>query len=110
MFSFIFFGGTGDKPLREYNARELGFDNADQGSIVQLRQRYFHVWFLPFFPLGKFWLLRTGNEWYPLTEEEKKTAEQYAEIPPTPFYTWTGSILLPIVIALFIMVRKMTNQ
>jgi hypothetical protein len=105
MIAFIFFGGTADKAIREYTARELGFTDAGENALVECRQRYFHIWFLPFFPLGKFWVLKKGNEWYPLSKEQEKEMERRAEIPATPLYMWAGAVVVPLTIILFLLIK-----
>ncbi len=103
---FIFFGGVADKPLREYNATELGLRDVDDGATVELRQNYFHIWFLPFFPLRKFWILREKGQWYPLSAEEVQTVEQRAEIPSTPWQMWAGIVITPIVVLIIIFIIR----
>lgn len=53
--------------LKEYTLKELGIPNEGNANVtIERRQKYFHLYWIPFFPTGKKWALRKGSELYEL--------------------------------------------
>lgn len=79
--------------IRTFSAFELGLTTDFSNDFnVEVRQKYFHLFWIPFFSLGKIWCVRKGGELYDLNDESKmliKTANVEAK---TPFYTYSGLI------------------
>jgi hypothetical protein len=53
--------------VKKINPREIGFfDQEYKGLYFELRQKYGHLYWIPFFPLGQQWFLRKNGELYVL--------------------------------------------
>jgi hypothetical protein len=90
----IVFGHRNFK-IREIHPQELGLiDNTDFS--IEIRQKYFHLYWIPFFGLGKIWAIRRNGELYELPVEYIHEIKRRNIKVRSPWYTYT----LPIMICL----------
>jgi hypothetical protein len=79
--------------LRSFSLAELGLPESASGPCsVEVRQKYFHLFWIPFFGLGKKWALRRGKDLYELPIEIEAHLSQSRV--KTPWYTYSGPLLL----------------
>lgn len=53
--------------VKKINPREIGLFNEEyKGLFFELRQKYGHLYWIPFFPIGQQWFLRKNGELYEL--------------------------------------------
>jgi hypothetical protein len=82
--------------IRCYSPAELNIkgDNLD-GITFEVRQKIFHLFWIPFFGIGKIYALRKGGQLYNLTEEYVDLIKSYNNAK-TPWYSYTGLLLIPL--------------
>jgi hypothetical protein len=79
--------------IRSFSPEELGVFQKEALSVnIEVRQAYFHIFWIPFFSLGKRWVIRKDNQLYELPAELKPHVKAIARVK-TPWYTFTGPIL-----------------
>jgi hypothetical protein len=88
----IVFGHRNFK-IREIHPQELGLiDNTDFN--IEIRQKYFHLYWIPFFGLGKIWAIRKNGELYELPIEYIHEIKRRNIKVRSPWYTYTLPILI----------------
>ncbi len=79
-------------------ADEVGFANKGEtvNYHIEVRQKYFHLCWIPFFPIGKMWAIRKheDNELYELSQEGLMALQSRVPEPKTSWYAYSGLILL----------------
>jgi hypothetical protein len=93
----IVFGWNSFK-IRSFSLIDLGIVRKEYFDIssIEVRQKYFHVFWIPFFSLGKKWVVRKDDQLYEMPADLQtlvKTSSNTAAIR-TPFYTYTGLLLI----------------
>jgi hypothetical protein len=80
--------------LNSYEPTQLGIPThpSDQFTIEH-RQAYFHLFWIPFFSLGKRWVIRKDGKMYVMADAFKPIVEQIPNKKGTPWYTFTGLLL-----------------
>ncbi|WP_315817835.1 hypothetical protein [Paraflavitalea speifideaquila] len=69
--------------------------NAQPGYKIEVRQRYFHLFWIPCFSLGKKWALRKDNQLYEMPEQYMQVLRGRNDLRvKTPWYTYTGPLLV----------------
>ncbi|MET0391640.1 MAG: hypothetical protein ABW019_00810 [Chitinophagaceae bacterium] len=98
--------GTGSFLLQAYDPEALGFQGMqNRGYTIELRQRYAHLFWIPFFSIGTKWVIRQGRQFYQLSPAQ----EQYLQSLPAPrtkWYAFSGLILLLIALVIFLVAEK----
>jgi hypothetical protein len=97
----IVFGWNSFK-IRSFSLKDLGINQkAEAGIRIEVRQKYFHLFWIPFFSLGKEWVVRKGNQLYEmpfdlqmLVETSASATSVAAARARTPFYTYAGPLLI----------------
>ncbi|WP_289662345.1 hypothetical protein [Flavobacterium panacagri] len=88
----IVFGHRNFK-IKEIHPNELGLID-DTDYMIEIRQKYVHIYFIPFFGIGKIWGIRKHGELYelpmPFIHEIKRREIKVR----SPWYTYTLPILL----------------
>lgn len=84
--------------IRSFSLIDLGIVRKEYFDIssIEVRQKYFHVFWIPFFSLGKKWVVRKDDQLYEMPADLQtlvKTSANTAAIR-TPFYTYTGLLLI----------------
>ncbi|WP_298956537.1 hypothetical protein [uncultured Nonlabens sp.] len=79
-----------------YTAKELGLPSDNNSKIViEYRQNYFHLFFIPFFPLNKFLAIEDSEEVGELSKNlENKIKSLIEKKTKAPWYTYLGLILI----------------
>lgn len=90
----IVFGWNSFK-IRSFSLKDLGIQEESSISI-EARQKYFHLFWIPFFSLGKKWVVRKGNQLYEMPQELQTLVKTSATTTAvrTPFYTYAGPLLI----------------
>ncbi|MDB5253759.1 MAG: hypothetical protein JWP27_2928 [Flaviaesturariibacter sp.] len=79
--------------VRSYSFAELGLPDLATGPCtIEVRQKYAHLFWIPFFGIGKKWALRRGKDLYELPLEIEAHLERTRV--RTPWYTYSGPLLL----------------
>lgn len=87
--------------LKSVQPEELGISRSQAPDLrVEYRQKYFHLFFIPVFPLGKFWAIRKQGQMYEPSVEMKQ-ALQAVDVK-TKHWIWAWSGILLVVGGLFI--------
>lgn len=106
-FSMIVFGHNNFK-IKSFSPRELGIPEnpGDQKITLEVRQRYFHLFWIPFFPIGKAYVVRKEGDsnMYEMPLELQHVLSQRDDIK-TPWYSFALIFL-----ALFIGVSFFGNE
>jgi hypothetical protein len=90
----IVFGWNSFK-VRSFTLEEIGItDQNEAGLEFEVRQSYFHIFWIPFFSLDKRWVVHKGGKMYEMPGEIQALAERKLTGIRTPWYTFTGPILL----------------
>jgi len=81
------------KSMAELEKERLGLpDDWDSGECsIEQRQKYFHLFWIPFFSLGKIWVLRLDQRLYKLPNYVGTDPQTE---PSTPWYTFLGPLLI----------------
>lgn len=69
--------------------------NPQPGYQIEIRQRYFHLLWIPCFPLGKKWALRKDGALYEMPEPYKYVLQERKDLhASTPWYTFAGPLII----------------
>lgn len=81
--------------IKAYTFEQLGIKIEDPilQMQVEVRQKCFHLFWIPFFSLGKIYALRREGKLYNLTPELEATLRRQV-VHKTPWYTYIGFILV----------------
>jgi hypothetical protein len=107
---YIVFGWNHFK-IKTFDPAEFGLSQqTDPNLKIEVRQHYFHFFWIPFFSLGKKWAIRKNNELYEMPVMLKSTIKSRGDMKVrTPWYTYAGPLLLAI-IGLGMMVNGKVNS
>lgn len=85
--------------IKSFDPIELGLTQQTDANLkIEVRQHYFHFFWIPFFSLGKKWAIRKNNELYEMPVVLKSTIRNRDDIKiRTPWYTYAGLLLLALV-------------
>jgi len=87
--------GTGSVRLKSFTPSELNIQDAvPVNSAIELRSRYFHLFWIPFFPIGKIWTVVHGRKHYSLDTETEKQIELKKYSRNHPVYLFAGTALI----------------
>src|SRR5690349_9358749 len=81
--------------IRSFSLPELGIKE-EPGISIEARQKYFHLFWIPFFSMGRKWAVRKGGQLYELPQSLEtlvKTSSATSAVK-TPFYTYAGPLLI----------------
>ena len=94
----IVFGHNNFK-IKTFSPKELNLppDERLEGAEIQIRQRYAHLFWIPFFPIGKIWGIKYAgsNDLYELPEDIKSRIKRLHSVK-TPWYSFSLLILIVI--------------
>lgn len=75
--------------IKSFSPVELGIVSTEwEGYTFEARQKYFHLFWIPFFGIGKVYVIRKGNDMFEMPQEFIDTIKSRASIR-SPFYTFT---------------------
>lgn len=81
--------------LKSITNTDLGIpENETSRFTIEIRQFYFHLFWIPFFGIGKRCLIRKDDELYPMPSEYQVLVDEIKQNVKTPWYTFTGPLLL----------------
>jgi hypothetical protein len=90
----VVFGWNSFK-VRSFTLSDIGImKQTEPGLEFEVRQAYFHLFWIPFFGLGKRWVVRKGGKLYEMPAEIKALAQKSLTGVGTPWYTFAGPLLL----------------
>lgn len=97
----IVFGHNNFK-IKSYTIDQVGseFDEGWEGVRFEVRQRYFHLFWIPFFPIGKLFAVRKPGDdgKYEMPVQFQQTIEsKYGHELKTPWYSWFLFLLAAVV-------------
>lgn len=101
----IVFGQRNFK-IREFSSHELGFTNEQHNNFnIEIRQNYFHIYWIPFFGTGKIWAIKKDGQLYELPAHYIYEIKKRQKIR-SPWYTYT----LPILICMGFLIYFLSDQ
>ncbi len=81
--------------IKSFKPQELGItQNQDPGYRIEIRQSYFHLFWIPFFGLGKKWAINKGGKLYELPADFEGVVRPLEREVRTPWYTYAGPLLM----------------
>lgn len=89
--------------IKSFTPAQLGIgkeEDANQISIER-RQKYFHLFWIPFFGIGKTWAVRKNGTLYELPDAYERHINSLNLPIKTPWYTFTGPLLIIIGFAIY---------
>lgn len=89
----IVFGHRNFK-IRDIYPHELGLTTDTTNFNIEIRQKYFHIYWIPFFGLGKIWAIRKNGELYELPVQYIQEIKRRKIKVRSPWYTYTWPILI----------------
>ena len=97
--------------VRSFTPFELGItQKTDIDFTIELRQRYFHFFWIPFFSLGKKWAVRKAGKLYEMPEVIAEAIRGRDDLRvKTPWYTYSGPLLILLGIGIFMLSEKVNN-
>ena len=88
--------------LKSYTPVELGLPQpTDTNFSIELRQGYFHFFYIPFFSIGQRWSIRKGGKLYDLSATALEHIRRQSVSAKTPWYTFAGPILIVAGLAIY---------
>ncbi|WPO79007.1 hypothetical protein [Flavobacterium sp. KACC 22761] len=88
----IFFG-TQNFKIKDIYPHEIGLSN-NIGYTIEIRQKYFHIYWIPFFGTGKIWGIRKDGELYELPVEYIREIKRRNIKVRSPWYTYSIPLLV----------------
>ncbi len=90
----IVFGWNNFK-IKDFDPYELSLTNNVKTDFkIEVRQSYFHLVWIPFFGLGKKWVIRKDGKLYELPAVYINIIKQNNIKVKSPWYTFSGLILI----------------
>ena len=92
--------GTNNFSIKTYSLSDLQIAD-DTGRItIELRQKFFHVFWIPFFPIGQIWVMRMAGDSskYVVPGEVQMQITTLGLEQSPPWYSFIGLIILGVVI------------
>jgi len=87
--------GWNNYVLKTVEPHEIGISqNAGSNVQIQYRQKYFHLFFIPVFPIGKFWAIKQGGQLYQPSGEMQQALVGIDVKTKNKIWAWTGLLLL----------------
>jgi hypothetical protein len=82
--------------IKSFDPYELGLSQkTDSNFRIEIRQSYFHLFWIPFFGLGKKWAIRKDNQLYEMPAVLKDAIKGRNDLQvKSPWYTFTGPLLI----------------
>ena len=97
----IVFGWNSWK-LRSFTLPEIGIMKQPGADLqFEVRQAYFHLFWIPMFGLGKRWIVRKGDKTYDMPDDIKALAKKTLTGIRMPWYTCAGPLMFVTAAVLF---------
>ena len=95
--------------IKAYKPSELGLQTAEyQSASIEVRQRCFHLFFIPVFGIGKIYSLRKDGRLYELPQELIEKVQKKGKLG-TPFYTYAFPILAALFFVSYLIYGQLMN-
>jgi hypothetical protein len=95
----VFFFGKSSKILEIYNEHFFKCEKCNSPEFVYIvHQCYFHIFWIPVFPIFKFVGIYCHNCHDSISEVFSETARMFAKQTKTPFYMYSWPIIILIII------------
>ena len=84
---------------RSFIPTELGLPQSFNEYNIEIRQRYFHLFWIPFFPIGKIWGLRkhADNKLYEMPDSVKQHVRQNTKVPGVSIWAFSGLMVIGLI-------------
>ena len=81
--------------LKTVSLVELGIISNEQvDTKIEYRQKYFHLFFIPFFPIGRIWAVRQAGKLYDVNPDIKDRLQQIDTSTKHKIWAWSGLLLI----------------
>ncbi|SEW50444.1 hypothetical protein [Chitinophaga arvensicola] len=98
----IFFYGRRSLLMKSFQLTDIGiFSDVPDFVRFELRQEYAHLYWIPFFPLGKMWCVRKSDDKLYEVSSEVLPLLKALPHPTVSWMAFLGPILLAVVFLLF---------
>ena len=105
----IVFGQRNFK-IREFNSHEFGFTTQQNNHFdIEIRQSYFHIYWIPFFGTGKIWAIKRDGQLYELPTQYIHEIKRRQKIR-SPWYTYTWPILISLGFLIYFLVEQVKES
>ena len=96
--------------VKSYTPAELGLPkSSDSPYSIELRQKYFHFFWIPFFAIGQKWTLRKSGKLFEVPTAMMGHIHQRKIAARTPWYTFAGPLLILAGIGIYGFSEKMDD-
>lgn len=103
--------GTNSYLLKSVSPVELGMQlNAQSDLRIEYRQRYFHLFFIPFFPIGRIWSVRQGGKLYHASAELEQALQGRDQAGKNGIWAWSGPLLGIAILLIVSLVNNMEER
>ncbi len=93
--------------IKSYTPFELGLTTDPLADFtIEVRQSYFHLFWIPFFGLGKTWAIRKNGKLYELPAVYQAQIHRANLSHRTPWYTFAGPLLIIFGFISFVLYQK----
>jgi len=73
---------------------ELGVLNKEQQDLkIEYRQKYFHLFYIPVFPIGSFWGVKKDGKWYAIKPELAQSLDPIKPSWKKGLWAWSAPLL-----------------
>ncbi len=96
--------------LKSYSLKELGLSEKEVDNItIERRQKYFHLYWIPFFATGKMWAIRKEDKLYDLPSEYEAVLAAKEIKHKTPFYAFAFPLLAVVGLIVYLLGIQIDN-
>jgi hypothetical protein len=97
--------------IKSFDPYAMGLSQQPQSDFtIEVRQKYFHLFWIPFFGLGKIWAIRRNNQLLEIQPAYKDAIRSRQDMRvKTPWYTFAGPLLALLVGCGFMINEKVEN-
>ena len=100
--------GWNNYVLKTVEPHEMGISQNTGSSVqIQYRQKYFHLFFIPVFPLGKFWAIKQEGKLYQPSAEMQQALSGVDVKTKHSIWAWSGLLLVAAVFLLYNVSEKL---
>ncbi|HTL80294.1 MAG TPA: hypothetical protein VL651_01245 [Bacteroidia bacterium] len=92
-----------------FRPEELGLQNNPQDPYeIEVRAKYFHILYIPFFPVSKIAVIRKRDgKLYEIAAAYAKVGQMAIQQSSSPWYTYLGCILIPAMLLIVLFANMM---
>jgi hypothetical protein len=81
--------------IKSFKPHELGIGKENETDLtIERRQKYFHLFWIPFFGIGKMWAIRKNDKLLQMPEGTEDHLSSLNLRLRTPWYTYAGPLLI----------------